>query len=124
MLVEPTLKSPGKSYASVVEGAFVDDIEIDIIVLFYEDKSDKIITRFSPAVLDDVVKRMQATYGKGDNKSRVVQLKNGVENRQTVYFWDFPSAQINLVSVSSNTDFASVSLSAKRESVDSVTGTE
>ena len=40
--------------------------------------------------------------------------KTGAEIRQSVFYWSFPSAEMHLIGLSSNAEFATASLVAKK----------
>jgi hypothetical protein len=51
--------------------------------------------------------------GTGEDKSRVFRNYNGENIHQTIYHWAFPNAEMYLIEVSSNTEFATISLASK-----------
>ncbi|GEM_PF-4858396 len=102
-------------YIATVEHIYVDNVEMNLSVSFIDDKVKKIIGKFHPSALKDMTKRLQTALGPGENKSRVVAKKDGSENRQVIYRWDFPNAKLLLVGLSSNSDFALVSLVLKNK---------
>ncbi len=102
-------------YLAGAEHIYVDDIEMNLIVSFIDDKVYKVIGQFHPSELEDVTRRLQIALGPGENKSRVITKKDGGENRQVIYRWDFPTAKLLLVGLSSNSNFALVSLVSKGE---------
>ena len=102
-------------YRATVEHIYVDDVEMTLFVDFINDKVQKVVGQFHPSALEDMIRRLQIALGSGENKSRVITKKNGSENKQVIYRWDFPTAKLLLVGLSSNSDFALVSLVSKRE---------
>lgn len=102
-------------YLAGAEHIYVDDVEMNLIVSFIDGKAQKVVGQFHPSALKDVTRRFQIALGPGENKSRVIIKKDGGENRQVIYRWDFPTAKLLLVGLSSNSDFAIVSLVSKGE---------
>lgn len=104
-------------YRAKVEHTYVDDVEMDLIVDFVDEKIQKVIGRFHPAALEDMIKRLHVGLGQGENRSRILLDKNGNDYRQVIYWWDFPDAKMHLVGLSSQREFVAVSLVAKREEI-------
>ena len=82
---------------------------------FKDEKLYKIIARFSPDSIPDMVQRFQEALGAGENKSRVITNHEGKETRQTIYSWNYPHSVMHLVGISSVSEFATVSLITKHE---------
>jgi hypothetical protein len=102
-------------YLAGAEHIYVGDVEMKLVVSFIDDKVQKVVGQFHPSALEDVTRRFQIALGPGENKSRVIIKKDGGENRQVIYRWDFPTAKLLLVGLSSNSDFALASLVSKGE---------
>ena len=51
----------------------------------------------------------------GENRSRMFTNHAGAEIQQTICQWDFPHAKLHLIKISSNTEYATISLVKKIE---------
>jgi hypothetical protein len=110
-LFSPDLGEP--FYSANIDKVYVDDIEMALQVDFVDDKIQKIVGRFHPSALEDMIRRFHNALGPGENKSRVINNKNGGEYHQVIFKWDFPTAKMHLIGLSSNSEFAVVGLVAK-----------
>ena len=102
-------------YTAGIDHIYVDEVEMNLSVDFFDDKVQKIIGKFHPSEIDDMIRRFHIALGQSENKSRIITDKNGIEYRQAVYRWGFPNAKMYLVGISSNSEFAVVGLVAKEE---------
>lgn len=105
-------------FDAFAEHVFIDDIELNLWVRFKDKQIYKIIARFPPERLQEMRQRLYNTLGDGVNKTKVIISPDGNKVRQAVYYWDFPSAKLHLVRVSSNTEYATVGLVAKTHKTD------
>ena len=106
----------GKTYSEArAEHIYVDDIEMDLWVYFIDDKIQKINGRFDPSAMEDMIRRLKIALGSGENKSKVITYMHGGKNRQAIYRWDFPNSKMLLIGVSSNSEYSTVSIIAKKE---------
>ncbi len=101
------------SFDAVSDPIYIENIEIDLRLSFKHGKIFKIIGRFSPDAIKEMVHCFQEALGPGENKSKVLNNFEGKEVRQTVHFWDYPDAKMHLVEVSTVIDFATVGLVTK-----------
>lgn len=111
-VVLPSEEAP--YFIGVVENLSIDAVDVNLAVYFKEGRIQKIITRFHPAGLEQMIQSFKQTLGRGKDKSRTLVGKNGAEIKQSVYYWSFPSAEMHLIGLSSNTEFATASLVAKK----------
>ena len=109
------IKSPGHTptFYALAEGAYVDGATMSLQVSFRNEKVHKIVARVSADFFENVLRSIQKTMGTGEDKSRVFRNYKDEDIQQTIYQWDFPSAEMSLIKVSSNTEFATISLSSK-----------
>lgn len=109
------IKSTGTlpTFYALVERTYIDGATMSLRVSFKNDKAHKIVARVSPDFFGNVLRSIQNTIGAGEDRSRVFKKYDGEDLRQTIYHWDFPDAEIYLIEVSSNTEFATISLSGK-----------
>ena len=98
---------------ALVDHAYVDGATMSLQVSFRNEKAHKIVSRISPDFFENVLRNIQDTMGTGEDKSRVFRNYNGEDIHQTIYHWDFPNAEMYLIEVSSNTEFATISLASK-----------
>jgi hypothetical protein len=103
------------SYHAKIDHLYVDDVEMDLTINFVAEKVQKVLGKIHPSSLESMLRRFNIALGPGENESRVIINENGTENRQAVYRWDFPNANMFLVGLSSNSNYAIVSLVAKKE---------
>ena len=98
-----------------IDQVYIDDIETNLWLSFRSGEISKIIVRFSPDALEDMSRRFKQALGKGENRSKMFTDRNGAEIQQTICQWDFPHAKLHLVKISSNTEYATISLVKKIE---------
>lgn len=110
-------RAGGVHYTASVDHLFVDDVQMNMEVLFVGGTIVKIIGKFTPSAFEGVVQRLHLALGSSENKSRVIKDKKDTERHQVIFRWDFPNAQVHLISLSSTSDaeFAAVSLVAKKQ---------
>jgi len=102
-------------YTATVDHIYVDEVEMALSLDFTDEKVQKIICKFHPSAVEEMVRRFHIVLGPGENKSKVITNKRGSESRQAVYRWDFPNAKMILFGSSTNSKFALVSLVGKSE---------
>ena len=100
-------------YVAVSNGVYLAGEELELWVYFKNDQLQKVLVKFNPVAIDDMVEFFKKTMGPCENKSRVVNRPTGEEVQQYIYKWDFPFAKMHLVGLSSETEFATASLVAK-----------
>ena len=98
-----------------IDQVYIDEIETNLWLSFRTGEIANIFVRFSPDALEDVSRRFKKTLGKGENRSRAFTNHAGAEIQQTICQWNFPHAKLHLIEISSNTEFATISLVKKRE---------
>ncbi len=98
-----------------IEHVYIDTIETNLWVQFRDGKAAKIIVQFAPDGIEEMLQHLQAALGPGRNKSRIVTNSNGAEIKQTICQWIFPYAKLHLVGISSNTEYATISLVKKKK---------
>jgi len=98
---------------ALVERAYVDGATMSLQVSFRNEKAHKIVARISPDFFENVLRNIHNTMGTGEDKSRVFRNYTDEGIHQTIYLWDFPNAEMYLIEVSSNTEFATISLASK-----------
>jgi hypothetical protein len=101
------------TFYALADHVYVDGVAMSLRVSFKNEKAYKIVARVSPHWFENVLWSIQQTMGPGENKSRAFRNYNDKEIYQSIYRWGFPSAEMHLVGVSSNTEFATISLVAK-----------
>lgn len=106
----PEIKGSAPFDVGFVDGIFVDDVEMNLRVYFRDGKLCKVVGRFNPALLDDLLERFRTVMGVGRDRSRRWVNYAGAELDQSVFSWRFPAATLTLTKISTNTDFALVSL--------------
>lgn len=97
----------------VVKRARIHDVDMDVSVHFHGDKAQKIVLHFSPADIEKVLKGFKTYLGPGENRSKPIKTSSG-DSQQAIYRWDFPMAEMYLVQLSSNVEYATVSLIQNR----------
>jgi hypothetical protein len=109
------IKSPGHTptFYALAEGAYVDGATMNIQVSFRNEKVHKIVARVSADFFENVLRSIQKTMGTGEDKSRVFRNYKDEDIQQTIFQWAFPKAEMSLIEVSSNTEFATISLASK-----------
>ena len=100
-------------YKATVDHIYVDEVEMALSLTFIDEKVQKIICKFHPSAVEEMVRRFYIALGPGENKSKVITNKRGIEIRQAVYRWDFPDAKMYLFGSSTNSKFALVGLVGK-----------
>lgn len=96
-----------------VENVTIEDINADMGVYFRDGRIHKVVARFNPSDMGNMAQYFQNSLGRGEDKSRVITIDSGVEIREEIFRWEFPAAEINLIGISSNTDFATASMIVK-----------
>jgi len=100
-------------FYAALENVLVDDLPMDLFVCFKNDEVHKIIARIAPDDLPAVRAKFQDTLGTGTDETRVVTGADGADILQSILRWDFPKAELLLVGISSNEQFATLSLLAR-----------
>jgi len=101
------------TFYALADHVYVDGVVMRLQVSFKNEKVHKIVARVSPDLFENVLRSIQQTMGTAEDKSRAFRNYNNEEIHQSIYRWGFPSAEMHLVAVSSNTDYATIGLVAK-----------
>ncbi len=107
-----------KSFNALIDHVYVDDIEMNLLLWFKNDRLAKIIARFSPDRTKEVATLFHQALGAGEDKTRTLLDAQGQEIRQTVYLWDYPAARVHLVKNSDNKAYATAALVAKTGAIE------
>lgn len=110
--------SAAKYFNALIDHVYVDDIEMNLLLWFKNDRLSKVIARFSPERTEEVAQLFHQALGAGEDKTRTLLDARGQEIRQTIYLWDYPTARIHLVKTSVNDNYATVALVAKSDAMD------
>lgn len=108
------LYGSGQHLSGYVDGLSIDDVSMNIEVTFSDERVTKVLARFQTSQLEEMIARFQSTFGETKNDSRTISMPNGEERHQTIYRWRFPAAEVLLVGVASNADYATACLLDKR----------
>jgi len=100
-------------FCGIIDHLWIDDVEIRLKVWFVDDRIYKVVGRFSPALMEDLVTRLRPVLGKGDDESMLLQPPDGGQISNRVQKWRFPGMWVVLVGSSVNTRFATLSLVAR-----------
>ncbi|PNU21416.1 hypothetical protein C2E25_02345 [Geothermobacter hydrogeniphilus] len=106
---------PGQKgeYCGIIDDLWIDDVEIRLQVWFVDDRIYKVVGKFSPALVEDLVSRLRSVLGKGDDESILLQPPDGGQISNRVQKWRFPGMWVVLIGSSVNTRFATLSLVAR-----------
>ncbi|MBE0500757.1 MAG: hypothetical protein IBX47_04875 [Desulfuromonadales bacterium] len=114
--------SPGSSaFKAFVEDLTLNDIEMNLRIDFDAGEITRIVARFPPDKMPEMLQFMQSAQGIGENRSKELSRYDDEEIHQTIYLWDYPQAKMHLISISSVTEFATASLITKKSATDIVT---
>lgn len=109
---ESTLDTP--VVEAFIDQVYIDGIETRLRLYFRDGTASKIIVRFSPDEMDEMMQRFLNALGACENRSRVLTNRSGAEVHQTVCQWMFPNAKLYLIKISSNAEYATISLIEKK----------
>ena len=98
---------------AVIEQVYIDGIETNLFLQFTDEVLFKIVIRFSPDEIEEISQRFKQALGEGKDLSREVINLTGTKVQQTICQWDFPNVKLHLVGLSSNTEYATISLVKK-----------
>ncbi|ORJ59866.1 hypothetical protein [Geothermobacter hydrogeniphilus] len=110
--IEDNPQRPGE-FCGIIDHLWVDDIEVGLQVCFVDDRIYKVVGKFSPALVEDLVSRLRPVLGKGADESVLLQPPNGGQISNRVQKWRFPGMWVVLIGSSVNTRFATLSLVAR-----------
>jgi len=110
--IEDNPQRPGE-YCGIIDDLWIDDVEIRLQVWFVDDRVYKVVGKFSPALVEELVSRLRPVLGKGDDESILLQPPTGGQISNRVQKWRFPGMWVVLVGSSVNTRFATLSLVAR-----------
>lgn len=114
---EALLSRPEASiFEAFAENVYVDEIEMTVRISFVDDKISRIVARFSPEAMPEMLQRFQTALGPGKNKSKTFNRYDDEEIQHSVHLWDYPNAKMHMINISSVTKFATVSLITKKGS--------
>jgi hypothetical protein len=97
-----------------IDQVYLDGIETRLRLYFREGRASKIVVRFPPDEIDKMMHYFINALGACENRSRVLTNRSGAEIHQTVCQWIYPNAKLYLIKISSNAEFATISLIEKR----------
>lgn len=109
----------GGDTCGYIDHLWVEDIQFRLQVCFLENQVQKVIGRFSPALVEDLVARLKPVFGKGANESMLFQVPDGSQVSNRIQKWLFPGMQVVLVGTSRNTEFATLCLQTKHSTIHS-----
>ena len=102
---------PGEGEAiGFVNSAYIEDVEFNTAVYFADNRAYKIIGRFNPKNHEQILNTLKKALGQGVERSKSFQAVNGTEITQRICNWIFPGARIDLVYMSNNSEFATLSM--------------
>lgn len=109
------IKSPENipTFYASVERVYIDGAIMSLKANFKNEKVHKIVARVSPDFFENALQNIQNTIGTGEDRSRDFRNYNDEVFHQTIYHWDFPNAEIYMVKISSNTEYATIGLMSK-----------
>lgn len=97
----------------IVTGRF-HQTDFNISASFLGDRLFKIIGRFNPAELETIRGELKKCLGTGEDNSRSVTSGSNITSYHNLHKWIFPGARIDLISISSRTDVATLSIISTR----------
>lgn len=100
-------------YVAIINKVYLADEEMELTIYFQNDRLQKVLARFNPVSMDDMVAFFRQKIGPCENSSGTVNWPNGEEIQKYVYKWNFPKAKLVLAGFSTNPEFATASLIAE-----------
>jgi len=102
---------PAENQATgIINSAYIEDVEFNTAVYFQNDVVFKIVGRFDPKQHEKVLESLKNVLGEGEESTKNFNVVNGTEVRQSICKWNFPGARIDLICLSNNTEFATLSM--------------
>lgn len=108
--IESEVDITSEMFAGCAKKVFVDNFEVDLCAYFVEGRIHKVIVRLPPPRAEEVYEFLKEAYGNAEDNSRVVLMPGGGEMKQTLYSWIFPEAKVDLMEISTNTEYATLAL--------------
>lgn len=98
----------------VVDGLRIDETAFAVKVHFKNDRVFKIVSRFNPEKLEQVASNIKSALGKNGDQSKTLTVSGTNVNILTHFHWAYPKTRIDLVSLSKNPQFATLSMLPNR----------
>jgi hypothetical protein len=94
----------------IINSAYIEDVEFQTAVHFQDGIAFKIIGRFDPKCQEPVLASLKKAFGEGEENTRRFTSITGTEIKQTICKWSYPGANIVMIGLSNNTEFATLSM--------------
>jgi len=102
-----------EEFCGLIDHLWVDGVDVRVQTCFFQDRIHKVVGKFSPSLVEDLVARLQPLLGKGENRSMLLQTPDGGQVSNRIQKWRYPGMLVVLVGSSRNTEFATLSMVAR-----------
>jgi hypothetical protein len=99
-----------KEAIGIINSVYIEDVEFNAAAYFQNDSLFKIICRFDPQHFEKVTHSLKKVLGTGEDNSKTIHTVSGTVIRQNIFLWIYPGARINLIGLSNNAEFATLSM--------------
>ena len=104
-----------KDAVGVVDGLKVDETDFSVKVHFKNDRIFKVVGRFDPGKVEEVTDNIKNTLGQNQDNSKITISGTNVSILRH-FCWFKPKARVDVVQLSANTHFATLSMLPNRTS--------